>query len=210
MRMKIARVSLVGSALVLLVGCGGSMESTEMSDVSTASTSVETTVPASGGALSSIEKPLPPFVPVTTEGWGEFVVNPLGRVSADTAMAYDGDIDPSLDYLLVEFSGINKNGKKANIYGTVHACVPSGSVSAKGKFRQVIIGSDAENLSGGLSLITTEDDEVLDGFKDSGRVLYGIERGDVNAVIMGQSKHCGYDHDLVVALGDISLLPLLK
>jgi hypothetical protein len=208
--MKYAHAVLAGSVLFILFGCSGPTENSQDTSLAPGSSSVETTVPASVGVLSSLEKPLPPLVPVATEGWNEFVVNPLGRVSIETAMAYDTDIDPNLDYLLVEFSGINNNGKKANIYGTIHACVPSGSVSANGKFRQLIIGSDSENRIGGLDLVTTGDDEVLDGFKDAGRALYGIERGDTGSVIMGQSQHCGYEHDLVVTLGDISLLPILK
>ena len=144
-----------------------------------------------------------------TSGWSKMRIDLLGKASERVARIYDSEFDSSLEYLLVEFSGINENGKKSNMYLTMSACEPGGAVGTSGTFRQLIMGSNYENESSGLNLITTGDDEVLEGFKSTGIALYPIESGDASAFIMSQSRHCGSDHDLVVSLGDVSNLPII-
>jgi hypothetical protein len=193
-----------------LASCGSSEKSSDSAkDTSDSSVESNSDTQQSEAPLSSMDNPFRPGDVFNTTGWTDMKVEFLGIASERVARIYDDDYGSNLDYLMVKFSGINKNGEKTNMYATVHSCEPGGSVGKSGTFRQIILGSTFENEESGYQLITTGDDEVLDGFENSGTALYAIERGDTSAFILSPSKQCGYDFDLVVAIGDTSTLPVL-
>ena len=204
------QVLVIPILLCTLASCGSGEKSSD-SAIESSDTSVEsnTDTQESEAPLSSMDNPIRPCDVFNTTGWNDMKVEFLGIASERVAQIYDSEYDSNLDYLMVKFSGINKNGQKTNMYATMHACEPGGAAGKSGTFRQIILGSTFENEESGYQLITTGDDEVLDGFENSGIALYAIERGDTSAFILSQSEHCGYDFDLVVAIGDTSTLPVL-
>ena len=203
-----SRIVLLPIVIAIAVSCGAQEKNSDLtndtSDMASESNS-DTQEPAA--PLSSIDKPLKPGELFDTKGWSDMRVELLGVASERMAMIYAGwdDYDPALDYVVAKFSGINKHGEKTNMYKTMHACVPGGAVGKSGIFRELEFSYD----EGEYQLITTSDDEVLDGFPNSGIALYLIERGDTSAFIMSQSTSCGHKHDLVVAIGDVSSLPII-
>jgi hypothetical protein len=200
------RILLFAISLPLFLSCGGGSKDADTTADAASSTE---TIAEKKAPLSSIENPLKPGDIFETSGWSNMRVELIGLASSRIANIYASEFDPNLDYVVAEFRGTNRNGKKTNMYATMSACKPGGTVGANGVFRQLVMGSTYENELSGLQLITTGDNEVLDGFESTGLALYPIERGDNAAFIMSQSEHCGYDHDLVIAIGNVSKLPVL-
>lgn len=190
--------------LPLLLSCGGESDSAAKVGEVALEMSTDTSV------LSSIENPIQPGTSIDTKGWSGLVVDVLGRVTPEVAAIYDSDYDPSFDYVLVGFRGTNARGKLSNIYKMVWSCEPSGSVGSDGVFRKVLIGGEYKNGLSGIRLVSSGDDEVLDGFEDIGAAIYKVKAGDSSAFVMSQSRHCGYELDLVVALGDVSKLEFVS
>ena len=203
MRLKVV---IFLSAITLLTSCTTS-ESDEKPDAASEATpeSAEDT-----DVLSTIENPFQFGEKVNTEGWESLQFDLLFRVPPEIAEIYDYEYDPSLDYILVGFKGINRNGRKDNLYSTVSSCVPSGTVGKSGIFRELVTGSNFTNEQSGIKIMTTGDNDVLEGFEDINAAIYKVERGDTSAVIMSQSIWCGYKLNFVVAVGDISNVPFLK
>ncbi len=170
-----------------------------------------TTEVATDSTVSALENPVQPGEPVDTEGWENLTFDLLGKLNPDVerALSWDPEFDLNLDYVLVKVSGKNKNGEKSNIYNTVWSCEGSGSVSSSGTFRQILMYDGAFGLERG-TLVDSSDDEVMDGFFAEGLGVYAFEKGDADAKIMSQSKHCGSDLDFVVAVGDVSGLPFIQ
>ena len=204
MRLKIA---IFFSAITLLTSCTTSESGEKPSAAAKETSEAEEKT----DVLSTIENPFQFGEKVDTEGWEDLQFDLLFRVPPEIAEIYDyGIYDPSLDYILVGIMGINKGGEKANLYDTVATCEKSGTVGKSGIFREVIVGDSLKTEMTGLKIMTYQDNEVLDGFKDINTVIYKIERGDTSAVIMSQSKLCGTELDFVVAVGDVSDVPFLK
>jgi len=204
MRLKVV---IFLSAITLLTSCTTSESDEKPNAASEATSEAEEKT----DVLSTIENPFQFGEKVDTEGWEDLQFDLLFRVPPEIAEIYDyGIYDPSLDYILVGIMGINKNGEKANLYDTVATCEKSGTVGKSGIFRDVIVGDSLKTKMTGLKIMTYQDNEVLDGFKDINTVIYKIERGDTSAVIMSKSKLCGSELDFVVAVGDVSDVPFLK
>jgi hypothetical protein len=159
---------------------------------------------------STLDKPLPPGYHVDTEGWLRLVVEIVGKVPENVVTAYDTEFDSSLDYILVKIAGVNANGEPVSLYRTVGGCQLAGAVGSDGIVRNVIIGTPSSNERSGVKLITFDDDKVLDGEEISGQAIFSIERGDPSGVIMMQSKNCGVNLDLFVAIGDVSKLQMIQ
>jgi len=171
----------------------------------------ETTEIVSESTVSSLENPIQPGESIDTEGWDDLTIELLGKLNPDVdrAISWDPNFDLNLDYVLVKVSGVNKNGEKSNLYSTIWSCEASGSVSSSGVFRQILMFDGAFGLERG-TLVDSGDDEVMDGFAAEGLGVYAFEKGDADAKIMSQSKHCGNDLDFVVAVGDVSDLPFIQ
>jgi hypothetical protein len=110
----------------------------------------------------------------------------------------------------VKIAGVNANGEPVSLYRTVAGCQLAGAAGSDGIVRNVIIGTPSSNERSGVKLITFDDDKVLDGEEISGQAIFSIERGDPSGVIMMQSKNCGVNLDLFVAIGDVSKLQMIQ
>lgn len=203
----VGRKFLMAGCLVLLAACSNQdVVSTDNNQVT-----AETTEVVTESTGSSIEDPIKPGESIDTEGWDDLKVELLGKLNPDVdrAISWDPDFDVNLDYVLVKVSGVNKNGEKSNIYNTIWSCEPSGSVSSSGTFRQILLYEGAFGLERG-TFVGSSDDDVMDGFAAEGLGVYAFEKGDADAKIMSQSKHCGHNLDFVVAVGDVSGLPFIQ
>lgn len=198
-------------AAMFTVSCGSQETSGSTNDTGDITSKPSSDTQELDTPLSSMEKPFKPGDVFDTKGWSDMRVELVGVASERVARIYIDDYDPSLDYVIATFSGTNKHGEKSSMYSTMWACEPSGAAGKSGTFRQAVIGSDYKNSQSGYQLLTTSDDEVLDGFSNSGSAIYPVDRGDTSAFILSQSEHCGsrFDLDLVVALGNVSLLPVI-
>ncbi len=203
--------TILVAGVLSIQSCGKSDSvDTGQPEATDVSISVGEQVPSDAGNSTSLENPLPSGTPIDTDGWKNFVVEVVGRVSENVIQQYDAVYDSNLDYVLVKFSGTNSNGEPVTLHPTVAECRPAGVVGKSGIVREVITGTLARNEQSGFQLMTPfEDNEVLDGFDISGLAIFGVEKGDSKGVLMMQSKHCGMKRDLYVAIGDVSKLSLL-